>query len=79
MVDESGFLYKKRDPIFDMTKEEFQDMLKEFDIELEYPSDLVGHSINMWRAKWVFRILKVDKDAFEQDEEKVESFKRSLY
>lgn len=77
-MDESGFVYKDQDPIFDMTKEDFEDMLMDFDIELEHPKDLIGHSLYMWRAKWIFRILKKDEDAIEQDREKVDLFKESL-
>lgn len=74
----SGFTYNKKDPIFEMDSDEFEDLLKEFGVELEHPKDLRGHSLDMWRAKWIFRILREDPDAFEQDQEKVFEFKSNL-
>jgi beta-phosphoglucomutase-like phosphatase (HAD superfamily) len=78
MVTESGFTYNGKDPIFEMDSDEFEEMLKEFGIEIEHPKDLHHHSLDMWRAKWIFRILRKNDEAFEQDQEKVEEFKNSL-
>ena len=78
MEKNSGFLYNGKDPIFEMDSDEFEVMLSEFGIELEHPHDLKGHSLDMWRAKWIFRILRKENDAFEQDEEKIDLFKGGL-
>lgn len=75
---ESGFLYKGRDPIYEMDSDEFINMLKDFEIELEHPNDLKGHSLDMWRAKWVFRIDRDYEKPFIIDSEKVKVFKENL-
>ena len=78
MAEKSGFMYKNKDPIYDMNTEEFENMAKDFGVELEHPEDLRGHSLDMWRAKWVFKLYKKDPKKFVVDVESLGLFKTNL-
>jgi len=72
----SGILFNDKDPIYDMSNEEFEKMLLQFNIELSHPIDLKNHSLIMWRTKWVFRII--DSKLFNVDKRTLEEFKENL-
>jgi hypothetical protein len=75
---ESGFKYKGQDPIYEMDSVAFSLMMKDCGMDIEHPTDLKGHSLDMWRAKWVFRFIKQHPTLFVIDDEKVKKFKESL-
>jgi hypothetical protein len=77
-MSDSGFRYKGKDPVYEMNTGEFENMAKDAGFPLEHPTDLKGNSLDMWRAKWVFRIHKKNPKFFVVDDKVLAIFKASL-